>query len=66
MGPYGNRAIDMDPELRETMYTRDLVHLDREGEKRLGKRMLEWVLATEKLQRRREEMMGKAQASEAV
>ena len=39
--------LDMDGVLPPRMYARDGVHLDREGDRVMCRRFLEWVTATE-------------------
>ena len=43
----------MDQDLTGNKYRRDLVHLNEEGDRRMGARLLEWILATERIQKRR-------------
>ena len=53
-GDFGVSFLDLDGALPPVVYGRDGVHLSREGEKKMCKRFLEWVMATEQLARMRE------------
>ena len=53
-GDLGVSFLDLDDALPPGVYGRDGVHLNREGDRRMCKRFLEWVMATERLTRMRE------------
>ena len=53
-GDYGVSYLNMDDVLPPGMYGRDGVHLSREGDRVMCRRLLEWVTATERLCRLRE------------
>ena len=53
-GDYGVSFMNMDEVLPPDVYGRDGVHLNREGDRLMCKRFLEWVTATERLCRMRE------------
>ena len=53
-GDYGVSFMNMDEVLPPDVYGRDGVHLNREGDRLMCKRFLEWVTATERLCRIRE------------
>lgn len=49
----GVSFLDLDGELTGNRFARDQVHLDNEGVRDLGKRILEWILASERLHKGR-------------
>ena len=53
-GDYGVSYLDLDGALPPRVYARDGVHLDREEDRLMCRRFLEWVTATEQLCRMRE------------
>ena len=48
-GDYGISFLDMDSALPQEAFSRDGVHVNREGVKVMSGRMLEWMCATETL-----------------
>ena len=53
-GDYGVSFLDLDAVLPPGVYGRDGVHLDSEGDRRMCRKFLEWVMATERLYKMRE------------
>ena len=49
----GVSFLDLDEQLPGNYFGRDRVHLNEDGQKRLGERLMEWVRTTENILRRR-------------
>ena len=52
-GDYRVSFLDLDGALPQEAFGRDGVHLNKEGDKCMSQRMLEWICATERLCRLR-------------